>query len=151
MLPDPDFRTLGSFDLLLGANIFGSAVFGGQRYGPSGSPSAFKTHFSWILAGTVHNEMIDRKADNCYHSITLEETLKLFWETEDYSLQQPVLSLKEKAVIKQFKEAHSRDESRQFIVPFSVKSDATPLGELRSLAVKRFEFLEFSLRAKGRF
>ena len=32
-----------------------------------------------------------------------------------------------------------------------MKSDATPLGELRSLVVNRFKSLEHSLRAKERF
>ena len=70
---------------------------------------------------------------------------------EDYNLQQPVLSLEEKKVVEYFRENHSRDESGRFIVPLPLKTDATPLGESRSLAVKRFESLERSLRAGARF
>ena len=59
-----------------------------------------------------------------------------------------MLSLKEKAVVKHFKEMHCRDEPGRLIVPFPVKSDATPLGDLRSLEEKRFESLKCSLRAQ---
>ena len=106
-LADPDFETPGSIDLLLGADIFGRAMLNGRRHGPSGSPSAFKTHFGWVLAGTVRAERANQKTESCYH-YHVGETLRLFWETEDYSLQQPVLSIEEKAVIEHFKENHSR-------------------------------------------
>lgn len=151
-LADPDFGTPGSVDLLLGADTFSRAMLNGRRHGPSGSPSAFKTHFGWVLAGAVRDERTNQKtAESCYHSTTLEEMLRRFWETEDYGLQQPVLSLEERAVVEHFKEKHSRDESGRFIVPLPIRSNVTPLGESRSVAVKRFESLERSLRAKGRF
>ena len=50
-----------------------------------------------------------------------------------------------------FKETQSRDEYGQFTVPLKMNFDGTTLGETRSLAVKRFESLEHSLRVKGRF
>ena len=152
-LADPDFGTPGSIDLLLGADIFGRAMLNGRRHGPSGSPSAFKTHFGWVLAGPVHDEKTNQKtAESCYHStVTLDEMLRRFWETEDYGLQQPVLSLEERAVVEHFEENHRRDESGRFIVPLPIRSNAIPLGESRSAAVKRFESLERSLRAKGMF
>ena len=41
-LTDLDFGTPGKVDLLLAANVFSCAVLHGQRFGPSGTPSAFK-------------------------------------------------------------------------------------------------------------
>ena len=148
-LADPDFGTPGSINLLQGADIFSCALLNGRRHGLSGSLSAFKTNFSWVLAGTVRREKSNQKTESCYHSTTLEEILRRFWETEDYGLQQPVLSLEER--VEHFKEKHNRDESRRFIVPLPTKSNATPLGASRSVAVKRFESLKHSLRAKWRF
>ena len=104
---------------------------------PQDRSQLFKMHFGWVLAGTVRDERTNQKtAESCYHSPTLEEMLRLFWEMEDYGLQQPVLSLEERAVVEHFKDNHSRDESRQFIVPLPTRSNAIPLGELRSVAVK---------------
>ena len=52
-LADPDYGTPGSMDVLLGADVFSRVVLHGRRFGPPGSPSAFKTQFGWVLAGTV--------------------------------------------------------------------------------------------------
>ena len=46
-LTDPDYGTPSSVDLLLGANMFSRLVHHGWRFGPSGTPSAFKTQFGW--------------------------------------------------------------------------------------------------------
>ena len=53
-LADPDFGTPGSADLLLGANIFSSTMLHSRRFGLSGSPSAFRTRFGWMLVGATH-------------------------------------------------------------------------------------------------
>ena len=65
--------------------MFSRLALHGRRFGPSGAPSAFKTHFGWVLTGTVgHNS--HRKG--CYLAITEEnhqysdELLKKFWEIE---------------------------------------------------------------------
>ena len=42
-LADPDFGTPGSVDMLLGADIFSHTVLYDRRFGPSGTPSTFKT------------------------------------------------------------------------------------------------------------
>ena len=47
--------TPGSVDLLLGADVFSCTALHGQQFGPSGSPSGFKTCFSWVLVGDTHN------------------------------------------------------------------------------------------------
>ena len=53
-LADPDFDTPGSVDQLLGADVFSRTMFHSRRFGPSGSPSAFKTCFGWVLVGDTH-------------------------------------------------------------------------------------------------
>ena len=56
-LADPDFGTSGNIGLILGANVFSRAVLYGQQFGPPGSPSAFKTVFRWVLAGTIDERL----------------------------------------------------------------------------------------------
>ena len=53
-LADPDFGTPGNIDLLLGADVFSCTVIHGWRFSRSGTPSAFKTCFGWVLVGVVH-------------------------------------------------------------------------------------------------
>ena len=150
-LADPSFGIPGSISLLLGADIYSGAMLNCSRHGTIGFPSAFKTHFGRVLAGTVRKEKSNHNTESCYHSTTLDKMVRRFWETEDYGLQQPLLSFKESALVEHFKEKHSTDESGWIFVPLPTRSDATPLGESRSTAVKKFESLERSLRAKGRF
>ena len=63
-------------------------------------------------------------------------------------MQQPVVSLDERTVVEHFHEAHSRDNTEIYIMLLPMKSDITPLGESRSLAI-RFKALEHSLRMKS--
>ena len=49
----PEFGVPGSVDNLLGADVFSRAVLHGRQFGPLGSPSAIKTTFGWVLAGSV--------------------------------------------------------------------------------------------------
>ena len=111
-LADPEYGTPGSVDLLLGADTFGRVVLHGRRFGPSGTPSAFKTQFGWVLTGTVgHNNL--RKS--CNFAITEEspqdsdELLRKFWEIENPYIQDPRLSVNERKVMDHFKENAHRD------------------------------------------
>ena len=52
-LTDFGFGTPGNVYLLLGADIFSCVVFYRQRFGPSGSPCAFKTQSGWVIAAIV--------------------------------------------------------------------------------------------------
>ena len=151
-LADPEFGVPGSVDILLGADVFSRTVLHGRRFGPSGSPSAIKTTFGWVLAGSVRAAGIrsEQQEDNCCLAITSpDDLLRRFWEVEDYNLQQPLLSTEEQTVATHFERNHSRDKTGRFIVPLPMKKDMTLLGESRSLAVKRFKALECSLRVRS--
>ena len=78
-LADPEFGTPGNVDLLLGADTFSRVVLHGRRFGPSGSPSAFKTRFGWVLAGAVHirHHTSQSSANQCYISTITEENLRI--------------------------------------------------------------------------
>ena len=94
-LADLDFGTPGSVDLLLGADVFSCAVLHGWRFGSSGTPSAFKTCFEWVLASVVHGRQQPDQAETCCVSTTVDDLLRRFWEIEDCNIQQPVLFLDE--------------------------------------------------------
>ena len=66
-------------------------------------------------------------------------------------MQQPILSLEEKAVVHHFEREHTQDTSGRFVVPLPMKTDVTLLGESRSQAVRRFLNLEKSQRSKQQF
>ena len=116
---------------------------------PPGNPSAFKTCFGWVLVGVVHRRQQPEEAGTCCVSTAVNDLLKRFWKIEDCNVQQPVLSLDERTVVEHFHTSHSRDAEGRYIVPLPMKTDVTPLGESRSLAVRRFKALERWLRAKS--
>ena len=53
ILADLGFGVPGSVDILLSANVLSRTVFHGWRFVTSGSPSAIRTTFGWVLAGSV--------------------------------------------------------------------------------------------------
>ena len=87
-------------------------------FGRSGYPSAIKTTFSWVLAGSIRAVGIQtQQQGNCYFAIASpDEFLKRFWEVEDYNLQQPLLSQEEQTVVTQFERKHRKDDTGRFIV-----------------------------------
>ena len=46
----------GAIDLVLGMKVFGQVVLSGWPFGCRGSPMARKTHFGWVLSGTINTE-----------------------------------------------------------------------------------------------
>ena len=151
-LADPDFGKPGTIDILLGGDIFFRTMLHGRRIGPSGSPSAIKTSFGWVLTGSVRTTGVGNSQGNCYlATATSDNLLKKFWEVEDYHLQQPLLSSEEQAVVDHFQRSYSNTETGQFVVPLPIKDNVIPLGESRSLAVRRLKTLERSLRSRSQF
>ena len=69
-LADPDYGTPGSIDILLGVDVFSRVVLHGRRFGPTGSPSAFKTQFGWVLTGAVGHVNHQRR---CHFAMTSED------------------------------------------------------------------------------
>ena len=149
-LSDPDFGMPARVDVLLGADYYGEALLHGRRCGPKGTPYAQKTCFGWVLAGPFSTEAPKPSAYTCCVAVE-NDSLKKFWEIEDYNLNRPVLSIEEKSVIEHFDSSHSIDESGRFIVPLPRKTGVVQLGESRKQALERFSRLESSLRKKGTY
>ena len=144
-------------DLLLGADVFGRVVLHDRRFGPSGSPSAFKTQFGLILTGTTgHTHGSRASAGSCYLATTIKdqqgsnELLRKFWVIETPYFQEPSLSIEERTVVEHFNKAHYKGEKRMFVVLLPLKDDAVPLGESRTNTVHSFKVLERSC-AKNQF
>ena len=111
----------------------------GRRTGKSGSPTALKTIFGWVLMGPVPRRVLSNEASTCYvATATNEEELRRFWEIEEFNFKEPVLSVNELAVMKHFNTTHARDEFGIFVVMLPKKEDCIPLGESRSASVRRF-------------
>ena len=121
----------GAVDLLLGADVFSRVVLYDRRFGPAGSPSAFKTQFGWALAGSIGSSMSG--SGSCYLAIAGmsqvddDELLRSFWEIENPHFQAPAFSIDERNVMEHFKGKHHRDTEGRFVVPLPFNSRAVPL------------------------
>ena len=151
-LADPEFGTPAKIDLVLGTDVYNNVIRHGRRSGPPGSPTAHRTAFGWVLAGTVHASGLTRNVDTCcLSSVSSDEALRAFWEIENCKFTEPALSLEERAVVNHFEETFTRDERGRFIVHLPKKNDCPKLGESRMMAIKQFINLERSKKAKGQF
>ena len=151
-LADPNFGIPGKVGLLLGVEVFATVMLDGRRMGPPNSPIAFETKFGWVLAGSADTS----KPVHCvttHHTSVLsgDDILRKFWELEERSVTDTVLSPEEHSVVQHFKANHTRVDAGRFMIPLPKKPDAKQLGESRSQAVNRFHSLERALHAKGMF
>ena len=138
------------------ADVFSRVVLRGRRFGPVGTPSAFKTQFGRVLTGSTGSNT-GSGSGSCFLAVAGmpqvndDELLRKFWEIENPHFQEPTFSIDERSVMEHFKEKHYRNADGQFVVPLPINSRVVPLGESRTMAVRRFKNLEQSLYRKGQF
>ena len=151
-LADPDIGRPWRIDTLLGVDHFIASLLHGRRTGQPGSPTAFKTRFGWVLAGSVESQGHPQQVATHYLSlITGDDLLRKFWEIEESPGNNILFSAEEQAAVLHLKENHHHTESGQFIVPLPRKLNPPSLGESRSQAIRRFLSLERSLHSKNEF
>ncbi len=148
-LADPEFGSPGNVDILLDVDVFSDMLLHGRRPGPPGSPTATETCFGLVLTGVVDCSQPSSRIVSHHTSVLSgDDLLHRFWEVEELSTGCPVWTPEEQSVVFNF---HRRDDEGRFVVPLPRKSDTKPLGQSRTLAVRRFLSLERSLRAKNQF
>ena len=148
-LADPQFGIPGRIDMLLGIEVFASVLRQGRRSGTANSPIAFETDFGWVLAGTASPSVVSHATIVTNHvsvngSNDTNDILRKFWEIEESSSVDGPLTAEEKIVANHFERSHTRSEDGAFIVPLPKQPNHKPIGESRSMAVRRFVNLEKS-------
>ncbi|XP_038117277.1 uncharacterized protein LOC119769333 [Culex quinquefasciatus] len=118
-LADPSFFVPGEVDLLLGAKHFWSAMKSGKRKLGPGFPELRETQFGWVVVGAVQQ----------------------FWKMEQVP-ESPTLSSEEESCEEFYQRSHKRDGAGRYVVGLPFKEGVVELGESRSMALRRFLFLE---------
>ena len=152
-LADPTFYRPGPVDMLIGAGLFFDLLLPGDlNFGPR-FPSMRNTLLGWIAVGAcpqrpdnVHAVPTPPTHAHCSassDSVTnseLNSLLKKFWEIDDVprSCDPPPADPCEQ----NFQATTRREPTGRYVVSLPRRPDARPLGNSRSLALKRFHSLE---------
>ena len=103
----------------------------GRRWGPRGTPFAQKMCFGWVLAGPIQSKGPQPAVYTCCLPAE-NDCLRKFCEIEDNSLKHPLLSSKERTMVKHYEPLHSRENHGRFVVPPPRKSGVKALRESRT-------------------
>ncbi|XP_050532284.1 uncharacterized protein LOC126900516 [Daktulosphaira vitifoliae] len=144
-LADPLYNVPGSIDLLLGADILPEIFLDGKMSGKPGQPIAMETIFGWTLMGPVEQcNKLEITSLNITVSETLDTTLKKFWDLEEIPFTRH-LSPDDKMAEQIYQKTTTRIKGGQFMVTIPFRTLRPILGDSKSMALRRFKFLEARL------
>lgn len=147
-LADPEFNITSNIDILIGVEIFYHLLCVGQIKTSTTQPCFQKTHFGWILSGSVAPSKKYVNATQCSLSInknSLESQLTKFWHIEEYS-PKAIYTQEEEICENIFKNTFRRNAEGRFIVQLPLKQNILrKIGYSRDQALKRFYTLENKL------
>lgn len=141
-LADPEFNVSKPIDMLIGVDLFWKLMCIGQIKSSNTQPCLRKTHFGWIIAGTVASSQTPKHITcNLITNECLEKRLSLFWEQEECAYTR-TLTLDEMECENHFNSTFKRNEEGRFIVKLPFNRSTDQLGDSYSIALKRFLNLE---------
>ncbi|XP_049864838.1 uncharacterized protein LOC126366021 isoform X2 [Pectinophora gossypiella] len=156
-LADPFFHQPGPIDMLVNANILASALQPGLVKGESGQPVAIRTVFGWIVMGECAIDVdtcrsrfrkgscVVTKDCLLVSSLSLDNSLKKFWELENLDPPKPVVFSKAELSCETYMEAsYCRNPEGRMIVPltFVDPQEKPRFLNSREVALKRLLNLE---------
>ncbi|XP_036146016.1 uncharacterized protein LOC118646671 [Monomorium pharaonis] len=161
-LADPLFFKPGQIDALIGGEFFLQLLDHGRIELGNGLPILQNTKFGWIIAGSVPSHLIVSRATDCplpsnqgcllIQQESIEDTIKKFWELEEYRDNKKRLSREEESCENHFINTTSRDAlSGRFVVRLPFRENRRLLGQSRDIAVKRLEYLERKFQRNPEF
>lgn len=160
-LADPLYFNPGHIDALIGSEFFFQLLDNGKIELGDDLLALQNTKFGWIIAGPVPQHLITNRATNRQFSsnhtclltqqLSIDETIKMFWELEEYKSNNTLLSKEEQCCENYFVNTTGRDASGRFVVRLPFRENKDQLGRSRDIAVKRFNHLERKLQGRSEF
>ncbi|XP_076765155.1 uncharacterized protein LOC143432262 [Xylocopa sonorina] len=143
ILADPEFYKSSEVDLLIGVKLFYKLLCVGQITLKNLSDVVLqKTQLGWIVAGEINGSSLQTRLQCfCTSSTPSDANLTRFWELEEIPLKR-VLSSEEQACENHFKDSIQRNSKGRYVVRLPFNNNKKNLGESRSVALRRFYFLE---------
>lgn len=152
VLADPSYNIPAGIDMLLGVSVWAQIARSTMYRNPMGTV-LHQTEFGYLVLGRYSLG----PADNCFLSAfhatqsaktdtdALAEVMKRFWETEELSKDR-IRSRQEEWAEECFIETHYRRSDGRYVVNIPITPEHKPLGDSRSVALKRFLWLEKRLQ-----
>ncbi|XP_071562311.1 uncharacterized protein [Temnothorax nylanderi] len=151
-LADPLFCNPGHIDALIGGEFFLQLLEAGKIELGESLPVLQNTKFGWVVSGPIPQHLITRRTTSRQLSnnhvclitqqISIDDTLRKFWELEEYANNNPRLSKEEQCCENHFINTTTRDVSGRFVVRLPFRENRTQLGQSRDIAMKRLLCLE---------
>ncbi|XP_038119981.1 uncharacterized protein LOC119770014 [Culex quinquefasciatus] len=115
---------------------------GKRKLGP-GFPELRETQFGWVIVGARSKGFSTVQTLSC-NVLSLEDlnsAVQQFWKMEQVP-DSPTLSSEEESCEEFYQRSHKRDVTGRYVVGLPFKEGVVELGESRSMALRRFLFLE---------
>ncbi|XP_062713718.1 uncharacterized protein LOC134290572 [Aedes albopictus] len=147
-LADPKFGTPADIDLLIGVTEFFRVLKPGHLIIGDGLPELRETELGWVVAGEIQDEssvVVNPLQVNSVTVESLNDAIKRFWEIEEVDVQS-ASSTEQQECEELFRQSHQRDSDGRFVLKLPFRSNLYLLEDNRSMALRRFFFLEKRLR-----
>lgn len=138
-LADPSFYRPGNIDILIGAEHYLSLLKSGHFEPSLSSLIAHETILGWVVSGTTTFD--DSKLLVHCSSINVDESLQKFWEVEEIKTTPPK-SPHDIYCENLFLKTIKQNNDGKFILQLPFSENAAPLGESKSMAIKRWYTIE---------
>ncbi|XP_055714396.1 uncharacterized protein LOC129808634 [Phlebotomus papatasi] len=140
-LADPQWSVQRPVDLLLSGDPYWASWLNETvRFGP-GLPQLKETVFGYVVVGEHRSIAPQCDAFSNLTVVSLDESLRKFWEIEDLPDELPITDL-QKAAESHFVTTHKRNSEGRFVVQLPFKDNAPSLGSSRPQAIRQFLALE---------
>ncbi|XP_025262222.1 uncharacterized protein LOC112637217 [Camponotus floridanus] len=160
-LADPLYFNPGHIDALIGSEFFFQLLDNGKIELGDDLLALQNTKFGWIISGPVPQHLIVSRTPNrqlssnhtcLFAQQSFDETMKLFWELEEYKSKNTRLSKEKQCCEIHFVNTTTRDASSgRFVVRLPFRENKQQLGRSRDIAMKRFNHLERKFRINTQF
>ncbi|XP_065086542.1 uncharacterized protein LOC135708380 [Ochlerotatus camptorhynchus] len=143
-LADPNFYVPSDVDLLIGLGHFFRLLRTGHLVLGDGLPELRETELGWVVSGVIRDESVACLSPQQINTVTIEslnEMIKSFWEIEEIS-NVSQRTVEEEECEETFRSTHRRDPTGRYVVKLPFRENVSQLDDNRSLALRRFYFLE---------
>lgn len=151
VLADPTYNITQPIDILIKSSVFWE-ILKTKRVKLGNNLMASDTQLGWVITGTTY--LIKHKLPPSTNIVTtdintIDDTLKKFWQLENFASDQQIMSIENQQVEAHFAKTVSRNKEGRFVVsiPFKHK-ELNKLGSSKQIATNRFLSLERKLDKK---